>query len=228
MDWATEADALLYASPADREERVEVLHAVIEASGLATLVTAGARALQATHLPMLLERSGAYGVIRGHVARANVQWSDLNAAIPALAIFRLAGAYISPSWYATTTQTGKVVPTYDYIAVHAAGTIAFFDDRTRLLQLVEQLTVRFESGFERPWRVADAPREYIDAMLGAIVGFELRVDALTGSLKLSQSRSQADRDGVVAGLSASQRNQDRVVAELVRDPQGVVDMKEFR
>jgi transcriptional regulator len=210
-------DTLLYASPADREDRVDVLHDVMAKTGLATLVTAGERMLHATHLPIVLERSGNLGIVRGHVARGNVQWSDLNAAVPALAIFRLASAYISPSWYATTAQTGRNVPTYDYIAVHAAGTIAFFDDVSRLRPLVEQLTERFEAQFEKPWSVADAPADYIEMMLRGIVGFELMVEALTGSVKLSDARGQADRDGVVAGLSASTRAEDRLVADLIRD-----------
>jgi transcriptional regulator len=210
-------DTLLYASPLDREDRVEVLHEIIEKTGLATLVTVGERMLHATHLPVLLERGGKLGVVRGHIARGNVQWSDLNAAVPALAIFRLASAYISPSWYATSAQTGNNVPTYDYVAVHAAGSIVFFDDIVRLRPIVERLTQRFEAQFEKPWSVADAPADYIEMMLRGIVGFELTVEALTGSVKLSGGRGQGDVDGVVAGLSASTRAEDRLVADLIRD-----------
>jgi transcriptional regulator len=187
-----------------REDELPVLHALIEQTGLATLVTSTASGLVGTHLPILLARSrGPSGTLYGHVARANLQWRDSLPDSQALAIFLGPQAYISPNWYATTRQTGKVVPTWDYAAVHAYGKAVFFDDPARLREIVTELTEKHELGFARPWKVEDAPADYIESSLHAIVGFEMEIQRLEGKWKLNQNHPLENREGVIAGLRES-------------------------
>jgi transcriptional regulator len=183
------------------EERVPVLHEAIRRAALGTLITHGAEGIEASHVPMLLDPAPApYGTLTGHVARANGQWQRATAGAPALAMFLGPDAYVSPAWYATKRQTGRVVPTWNYVAVHARGDLRFFDDAERLLALVTRLTATHEAGRSAPWAVSDAPPEFIRAQLKAIVGFELPIARLEGKWKLSQNRPAADRAGVVEGL----------------------------
>ncbi|MGE4061832.1 MAG: FMN-binding negative transcriptional regulator [Rhodospirillaceae bacterium] len=177
------------------------LHAAIRKTGLATLITSNDAGLAANHLPLLLEGSeGKYGTLYGHLARANSAWSG--AQPDALAIFMGPDGYISPSWYRTKDDTGEVVPTWNYVAIHARGPITFFDDADRLLSLVTRLTEKHEAGRAKPWAVSDAPAEYIARQLKAIVGFRLEIASLEGKWKMSQNRSAEDRRGVLAGLKA--------------------------
>jgi transcriptional regulator len=174
-----------------REDRPEVLQAAIQAIAFATLVTPGAGgAPEANHLPMLLEG----GVLRGHVARANPVWKAGDSA--ALAIFLGPQAYVSPSGYPTKVATGKVVPTWNYITVHARGAIRWIQDAAWIKQLVSDLTRIHEAPLAAPWAVSDAPDAYIDSMVRAIVGFEIVVETLEGKYKLSQNREPADKAGV--------------------------------
>lgn len=170
-----------------REDRPEVLQDAMRAIAFATLVTEG---LVANHLPMLLQD----GVLRGHVARANPVWKSGGGA--ALAIFLGPQAYVSPNWYPSKAETGKAVPTWNYITVHARGTIRWIDDATWLKGLVTDLTQAHEAPRPDPWAVSDAPESYVDAMVRAIVGFELTIETLEGKYKLSQNRDAADRAGV--------------------------------
>jgi transcriptional regulator len=151
----------------------------------------------------------------GHIARANPQWRDVAPDVQALAIFLGPDAYITPSWYATKRQTGKVVPTWNYVAVHAYGPIRFFDDRERLLDVVTKLTLTHEAGRAEPWAVSDAPADYIQAMLNAIIGFELPITRLEGKWKMSQNRPAEDRAGVVDGLTREGGPDEAAVAEIV-------------
>jgi transcriptional regulator len=184
-----------------REDQLPVLHTMIEEAGLATLVTSTAEGLVATHLPLLLERSlGPSGTLSGHIARANPQWKDYSPESQALAIFLGPQAYISPNWYATTRQTGKVVPTWNYVAVHAYGKVRFFEDQARLRKIVTELTARYESGFPRPWRVEDAPADYIEGALKAIIGFDMEIQRIEGKWKMNQNHPLENRQGVIAGL----------------------------
>jgi transcriptional regulator len=183
------------------ETRVEVLHAAIREAGLATLVTTGPGGLDASHLPFLLEPSPApLGRLVGHVARGNPAWRETPAGSEALVIFLGPDAYVTPSWYATKRETGKVVPTWNYLAIHATGRVRFFDERERLLELVTRLTDRHERPRTAPWKVSDAPADYVDGLLQAIVGVELEITRLEGKWKASQNRTAADREGVAAGL----------------------------
>ncbi|WP_335944962.1 FMN-binding negative transcriptional regulator [Pseudomonas sp. G166] len=183
---------------------------------LAVLITHGEHGLQASHLPLLLDtQQGPNGSLYGHMARANPQWRDLEAGAEALVIFAGADAYVSPSFYPGKAEHGKVVPTWNYQAVHAYGTAEVFSDPERLRNLVGALTDRHESGRALPWSIDDAPAEYIDSMLRAIVGFALPIQRLEGKRKLSQNRSLVDAAGVRNGLAASPDPQDQALACLM-------------
>jgi transcriptional regulator len=174
-----------------REDRPQVLHDAMRRIAFATLVTEG---LEANHLPMLLGD----GVLRGHVARANAVWKQGDG--PALGIFLGEHAYVSPNWYPSKSATGKAVPTWNYITVHARGTIKWIQDADWLHAHVSSLSDTHEAIQPKPWAVGDAPASYVDALLRAIVGFELTIEMLEGKWKLSQNRDAADRDGVRDGL----------------------------
>ena len=186
------------------EDRIEVLHDAIRASGLATLVTLTADGLIASHVPLMLDPEPApYGTLIGHLARPNPQ---ARVAIgEALAIFLGTEGYITPSYYATKRETGKVVPTWNYTAIHAYGTLRFIDDRKQLLDIVTRLTNRHDDTRAAPWAVSDAPADFVQGMLNGIIGFELTITRLQGKWKMSQNRPEADRTGVVSGLTEDGR-----------------------
>jgi transcriptional regulator len=196
-----------------QESDTATIHAAIHASGLATLVTVGAAGPFASHVPMLLDTSkGKQGVLRGHLAKPNPQSTTMVAGQPALAIFLGPDAYISPSLYAAKREHGKVVPTWNFVAIHAAGPIRFFDDAESLLALVTALTQKFEENRAQPWAVSDAPADFVQAMLKGIVGFELEIATLEGKWKMSQNRPAGDKPGIVEGL---RRDGATAVADLV-------------
>jgi transcriptional regulator len=179
-----------------RENRPEMLHQTMRQIGFATLVT---RDLDANHLPMLLDGN----VLRGHVARANPVWKGGEG--EALAIFLGPHAYVSPSWYPSKAQTGKAVPTWNYITVHAKGRIRWLQDAGWLRAHVAALSDAHEAPRPAPWTIDEAPESYIAAMLKGIVGFELEITELEGKYKLSQNRDQADHEGVRAAYEGEGR-----------------------
>jgi len=199
-----------------REKDLPVLHDAIERSGLSTLVTVSPDGLDASHVPMLLDRKvGPMGTLYGHIARANDQWRRPAGGFPALAIFLGPDAYVTPSWYATKKLTGKVVPTWNYVAIHAQGQLTFFENEERLLDLVTRLTQIHEARREDPWAVSDAPSAYIREHLKGIVGFELAISSLDGKWKVSQNRPAEDRAGVADGLRREGDASANAVAALV-------------
>lgn len=203
----------MYVPEQFRETDVAMLHAQIRRSRLATLVCAGPDGLQASHIPMLLDAAaGPRGTLLCHVARANPQWRSVSDA-DVLAIFRDEDAYISPSWYATKRETGKMVPTWNYIAVHASGVARVIEDRDELRALVTRLTNAHEAHRPEPWTIDDAPPDYIDALLGAIVGIEIPIARLEGKWKLNQHHRDADLRGAIEGLRASADPRDRAIAD---------------
>ncbi|HET8995429.1 MAG TPA: FMN-binding negative transcriptional regulator [Acetobacteraceae bacterium] len=208
----------MYLPPMFAEDRIEVLHAAIGRAGLAVLVTQSPDGLIASHVPLLLDPEPApYGTLLGHLARPNPQ--ARGAIGNALAIFQGPDAYITPSWYATKRATGKVVPTWNYVAIHACGPISFFDDADRLLDIVTRLTEREEGRRAEPWAVSDAPTDFVQGMLKGIVGFALPIAHLEGKWKMSQNRPAEDRAGVVDGLQADGRaDVAAMVAEVARKP----------
>jgi transcriptional regulator len=182
---------------------------------LATLVTATDEGLLATPLPLfLVPEEGPLGTLYGHVARANPQWR-LPARSETMALFTGPDAYVTPSWYETKRETGRVVPTWNYVAVHAYGKVEFFEDADRLLAVVTRLTDLHESGRAEPWAVTDAPEPFIRSQLRGIVGVRLPIARIDGKRKMSQNRSVADRAGVAAGLAASDRPEERASSRLI-------------
>ncbi len=174
--------------------------ALLETMSFATLVSLGQGGLLSTPLPLLLDRSGGGLRLIGHVARANPHWKSFDPAVPSLAIFQGGDGYVTPAWYAEKQKSGKVVPTWNYVTVHAHGRLEVVQDAAGLLDIVSRLTDRHETGRERAWQVADAPADYIAAMLRGIVGLVLHVDRLEGKAKLSQNKDEADRAAIRAGM----------------------------
>ena len=207
----------MYVPPLFAETDVPRLHEAIRAARLASLVTFGETGIEASHVPMLIDPEPApWGTLYGHIARTNPQWQRFDAAVPALAIFLGPEAYVSPAWYPTKRQTGKVVPTWNYVAVHAYGPLRFFEDAESLLSIVTRLTERHEKDRPEPWRVDDAPADFIASMLKAIVGFALPIARLEGKWKMSQNRPHQDRLGVVEGLTREGGAAEATVAALVQ------------
>ena len=203
----------MYIPSAFKDEDLGSLHALIEQTRLAILVTHDEHGMQATHLPLLLRANeSSNGTLYGHLAKANPQWRALENGAQALVIFTGADAYISPSFYPAKAEHGKVVPTWNYVAIHAYGVAQVFNDPQRLLDVVSGLTDKHENGRATPWAVADAPADYIDKMLSAIVGFALPIERLEGKRKLGQNRSAADYAGVREGLTTSADSKDQELA----------------
>jgi transcriptional regulator len=200
------------------ESRVGVLHELIHAHPLGALVTLTPDGLDANHIPFEVDPEPApFGTLRGHVARANPVWREFPRDVEALVIFQGPGTYVSPAWYPTKQETGRVVPTWNYAVVHAHGPLRVIDDKDWLRDFVTKLTNRHEAerGGE-PWHVTDAPADYIDTMLGAIIGLEIPLTRLVGKWKMSQNRPAHDREGVVDGLRRDSGASGTEIAELVR------------
>jgi transcriptional regulator len=194
------------------------LQAVMKQSELATLVTMTSQGLVATHLPLLLdETKGEYGTLSGHVSRANLQWRETDTSADALVIFLGPDTYVSPNWYPAKKETGRVVPTWNYAAIHAYGRLTFYEDAEWLRNMVTELTKRHEASFPAPWQVTDAPALYVDSQLKAIVGFEFRILRLEGKQKFNQNRSLEDRQGVIEGLRALDNPRKTEVADLMEE-----------
>ena len=197
----------------------DALHGFMERHPLGALVTSsGEHGFFATHLPLLLDRErGAFGVLQGHIARANPHHEKAASGDSSLVIFSGPDAYVTPSWYPSKQEHGKVVPTWNYIAVHATGVLRFIDDREFLMAHLDRLTDRHEASQSHPWAMHDAPLDYLEQLAKATVGVEIEITALEGKFKLSQNRSDADVHGVMAGLEASPSAHDRAVADAMRE-----------
>lgn len=199
------------------EGRVDVLHALMRAHPLATLVTLTPSGLDANHIPLVVDPDPApHGTLRGHIARTNPLWRECSRDVEALAVFHGPSAYVSPAWYPTKQATGKVVPTWNYVVVHARGPLRIIDDRAWLRSFVTRLTDRHEAERPEPWKVTDAPAKYIDGMVAAIIGLEIPVTSLVGKWKVSQNRPAQDRDGVVEGLLRERPRSGADMADWVR------------
>jgi transcriptional regulator len=186
------------------ETRTQVMQELIRAHPLGALVTFGPGGLNANHVPFEFDPHPApFGTLRAHVARANPVWREFSKDVEPLVIFQGPQIYITPSWYQTKKESGKVVPTFNYIVVHAYGAMRAIEDTAWLRDFVGKLTDRFESPRDVPWAVTDAPEDFIAMQLRAIVGIEIRLTRLIGKWKASQNRPVADREGVAAGLRES-------------------------
>jgi transcriptional regulator len=199
------------------------LHEHIRKAPFATLVTVAGEGAPgvgpiASHIPLLLDaEAGAQGVLIGHLARANPQWHVSDLGRPALAIFAGPNAYISPSWYPSKREHGRVVPTWNYTVVHASGRLEVVADEESLYELVDRLTRRNERALPAPWNVTDAPAHFVRAQLKDIVGVRLTIETLEGKAKLSQNRPQPDREGVVSGLAQRPDQGSAAIAGLMSE-----------
>lgn len=203
----------MYIPPHFREDRIEVLHDAIRSAGPATLVSMMPDGLFASHAPLLLDPEPApYGTLIGHLAKANPHTRVADTAVQTLVIFHGPNGYITPSYYAAKQEHGKVVPTWNYVAIHAYGRLETFDDPALLLDAVTRLTDRHEVPRAAPWAVADAPADFVQGMLRGIVGIRLPIGRLEGKIKMSQNRPAADRSGVIDGL---RRDGHELMAEAV-------------
>ena len=204
----------MYIPPQFEQPDVEVMHELIRTRSLATLITLGSDGLNANHIPLHLSATHeSFGVLRGHVARSNPILNDMDSAIDALAIFHGPDAYISPSWYATKQQAGKVVPTWNYTVVHAYGKLRIIDDAVWVRAQLEALTAQNEAGLPHPWAVSDAPEDFTDKLIGAVVGIEMVITRLSGKWKVSQNQPLQNQHSVIQGLTASGQT---AMAELVK------------
>jgi transcriptional regulator len=206
----------LYEPPLHRNENLTELHALIRERVFGLLVSNGAEGLAATSVPFVLDPAASrLGTLKVHLARANSQWRDLEASPDALVVFQGRDHYITPSWYETKRETGKVVPTWNYTMVQAKGRAKVMD-AAWLARQIEQLTQALESRRERPWAVGDAPADFIAMQRRAIVGIEIEIVDIRGKWKTSQNRNAADRAGVAAGLDALGDEESRAMAKIVR------------
>jgi transcriptional regulator len=198
------------------ENDATVLHDLIAEFPLGMLVTLGSNGLNANHLPFLLDADrGQHGTLLTHVARGNQVWSDFSPEHEALITFQGPSAYISPNWYATKADTHRVVPTYNYAVVHAYGHLVIHDDEKWLLGFLGRLTKRMEAPQSRPWKMRDAPRDYLREMLGGIVGIEIPINRIVGKWKVSQNRPAIDRESAANGLHATGEPDAVAMADLI-------------
>ena len=206
----------MYQPSAFREQRLDVLHALIRAHPLATLITAGTGGLIANLVPFTLVESGDQGLLRAHVAKANDQVGALQAKSETLVVFHGPETYITPSWYPSKKEHGRVVPTWNYVVVQVRGTPRVVDDTDWLRAQIEALTSSQEEHRSQRWSVSDAPESFIDGQIQAIIGIEIPILTIEGKWKVSQNRSAADRQGVCEGLQAEGLNEEmaRLVAGI--------------
>ena len=208
----------MYIPRANTEDRPEVLRQMMAAHPLAAVVTMTAGGLVASHIPLVHEEDGSeFGVLKGHVSRANNQWKDLTEGIDALAIFAGPQHYISVGWYPGTYEDGKEVPTWNYVVVHAYGPLRIVHDAEWMISHLQSLTDTHEAVFPNPWKVSDAPAEFIDTLVKGIVGFELPIRRLEGKWKVSQNRTERDRQAVIGGLTQLDTPESLTMKKLVED-----------
>jgi transcriptional regulator len=205
----------MYQPDAFRVDDVPRIHALMRARPFAALISSGSLGLYATHLPTRLKDEGSLGTIECHLARANPQWKELAGSDEVLMIFQGAEGYITPNWYPSKAEHGKVVPTWNYAVVHAYGLPEVIDDRDWLRRHVAALTAQQEAHDAEPWSLADAPERYVEVMLRGIVGIRLPITRLEGKWKMSQNREMQDREGVVKGLGERAEGDDAELAAMV-------------
>ena len=208
----------MYIPSHNAETRLPVLQQMMSDHPLAAVVTLGADGLIATHMPLVLEQDGSeFGVLKGHVSRANPQWRGIRADMDALAIFAGPRHYLSPNWYPSKLDDGKEVPTWNYVVVHAYGPLRIVEDAEWMLAHLNSLVDTHEAAFAMPWKVSDAPADFIASLMKGIVGFELPIRRLEGKWKMSQNRNDADRTGAVRGLTELATPESNAIAALIAE-----------
>ncbi|MGA2043652.1 MAG: FMN-binding negative transcriptional regulator [Roseiarcus sp.] len=208
----------MYEPPLHRQDQIEALHALIRAHPLGLLISHGAQGLEANSIPFLIDPAASrFGTLQAHMARANGQWRSLAGADEVLIVFQGPEHYITPAWYQTKRETGKVVPTWNYVMVQARGRPRVIEDAGWLRAQIEALTDRQERPRAAPWAVGDAPEPFIEAQIRAIVGVEIEIAHISGKWKASQNRPAADRAGVIAGLAELGDEESLAMAAIVRE-----------
>ncbi len=199
------------------EKNIGIMHELIREKPLATLVTMSSQGLNANHIPLhLVTEPAPFGTLCGHVARANPVWRDFQHGIEALAIFHGPDVYISPTLYATKKETKKVVPTWNYAVVHAHGTLRVIDDAGWIRKQLEALTAHNEAQLPEPWAVSDAPSEFTDKLIEAVVGIEITITRLSGKWKASQNQPPQNQASVIEGLASSDTTDANAMARMIR------------
>jgi transcriptional regulator len=212
----------MYQLPSFREDRLDIQHALIRAHPLGLLISAGPGGLVANPLPFLIDSDRSeHGTLRVHMARANPQWRELETLDECLVVFQGPHDYVSPSWYATKRETGKVVPTWNYAAVHVWGRPRVINDGAWLRRQLDDLTLNREGLRPAPWKVDDAPSDYVVAQMKGIVGVEIVIFRIEGKWKMSQNRPMEDRIGVHAGFR-EQGESGKAIASLIAERGGLV------
>jgi transcriptional regulator len=207
----------MYLPPVFEENDPERLRDFVRRYPLGTVVTATANGLDAHHIPLLLATTAAAGTtLHGHIARANPLWRDVVPNAQALVIFHGPDSFISPSWYPSKRENARVVPTWNYAVVHAHGPLRFIDDSAWVRAHVEVLTHEHEADRDTPWAVTDAPEDFVDKLVSAVVGLEISITRWYGKWKVSQNRSAADRVGVIEGLEHEASGSNVAMAALVK------------
>jgi transcriptional regulator len=207
----------MYIPRANREDRIPELHKLMLEQPFASLITMGSSGLFATHIPMVLEQNDAMGRLKGHISRANSQWRDYSPDVEALAIFSGPQHYITPTWYPEKQETGKVVPTWNYVVVHAYGNLRIIEDSDWLMAHLATLVGIHEAESALPWKISDAPADYIASQIKGIVGLEMEIERLEGKWKVSQNRPARDRLGVAYGLGELNTAESLAMKALVEE-----------
>lgn len=200
-----------------KQENADCLHKFIEANPFANLVTYLDDEIVVNHLPVLSVQKNGLQVLEGHIAKANTLWKTLKNNSPVTVIFNGPNCYISPNYYPSKQKNGKAVPTWNYVSVHVKGTLTFTEDKTWNLAMLNRLTDRFEANQAQPWSISDAPTEYIDRMLSAIVGFEIAISSIEGKWKVSQNQTPENKQGIIQGLANEQGENASLIRELVNN-----------
>ena len=200
-----------------KEDDTGKLQQYIRDYGFGLLIVADDGGIEANHVPFYLssEQDGTLGQLQCHLARSNPVWQRLHDGARVLAVFQGPNAYVSPSWYETKAETGRVVPTWNYLAVHAEGVARIFEDPAWLKHHLSQLTDQHESAMSAPWSIDDAPTDFTEKVIKAIVGVEIKIEKLTGKLKASQNQPDRNRAGVKSGLEAAGGEYNRAMSELI-------------
>jgi transcriptional regulator len=199
------------------QDDITKLKGMMAAHSFATFITQNESKIEANHMPLILNKSSQRVVLQGHIAKANPLWKSLKDKSEVLIIFNGPNCYISPNYYPTKKENGKVVPTWNYVSVHVKGIVSFIHDEQWILTMLNNLTDHYEANQPIPWSVNDAPQAYIDKMLSAIVGLEIEIVSITGKWKVSQDKTEVNQEGIIKGLSHEANSNAQNIATLVKE-----------
>jgi transcriptional regulator len=199
------------------KDDIDKLKGMMVNHSFATLITHNESGVEANHIPLILNKLGQKDVLQGHIAKANPLWKNIKDKSEVLIIFNGPNCYISPNYYPTKQENGKVVPTWNYISVHVKGIVSFLHDDQWILKMLNDLTNQYEANQPVPWSVSDAPQAYIDKMLSAIVGLEIDILSITGKWKVSQDKTEENKQGIIRGLSQEINSDAHNIAKLVKE-----------